>query len=134
MGSESKTSIFYTLLRDWGEQHAIDAMWRLARFSGVYLSNRGFSIGKNLYKILNLLKCLFKGIGDVRPNQQLLDEKRILLENGYKTCDQLNKTMKMEKQKIKPDFGLVEELEAKILKELSNIRDQAGKACREFLR
>uniref|UniRef100_A0A914M661 DNA-directed RNA polymerase subunit n=1 Tax=Meloidogyne incognita TaxID=6306 RepID=A0A914M661_MELIC len=117
LGSESKTSIFYTLLRDWGEQHAIDAMWRLARFSGVYLSNRGFSIG----------------IGDVRPNQQLLDEKRILLENGYKTCDQLNKTMKMEKQKTKPDFGLVEELEAKILKELSNIRDQAGKACREFL-
>lgn len=42
--------------------------------------------------------------------------------------------MRIEKQKIKPDFGLVEELEAKILKELSNIRDQAGKACREFLR
>jgi DNA-directed RNA polymerase III subunit RPC1 len=117
LGSESKTSIFYTLLRDWSEQHAIDAMWRLARFSGVFLSNRGFSIG----------------IGDVRPNELLLSEKRVLLENGYKTCDQLNKMMKMEKQKTKPDFGLVEELEAKILKELSNIRDQAGKACREFL-
>ena len=46
LGSESKTSIFYILLRDWGEQHAIDAMWRLARISSIYLSNRGFSIGK----------------------------------------------------------------------------------------
>lgn len=48
LGSESKCSIFYTLLRDWGEQHAIDGMWRLARISAVFLSNRGFSIGWNL--------------------------------------------------------------------------------------
>jgi DNA-directed RNA polymerase III subunit RPC1 len=93
-------------------------MWRLARFSAVYLSNRGFSIG----------------IGDVKPNAKLMMAKRKLLEKGYKICAQLNKAMKLEKQKAKPDFGLIEELEAKILKELSNIRDQAGKACREFLR
>jgi hypothetical protein len=42
--------------------------------------------------------------------------------------------MRLEKQKDKPDNGVLEELEAKILKELSSIRDQAGKACREFLR
>jgi DNA-directed RNA polymerase III subunit RPC1 len=118
LGSESKCSIFYTLLRDWGEQHAIDAMWRLARISSVFLSNRGFSIG----------------IGDVKPTEGLLAAKQKLLEKGYKICGQLNKSMKLEKQKAKPDFGLMEELEAKILKELSNIRDQAGKVCRDFLR
>jgi DNA-directed RNA polymerase III subunit RPC1 len=41
----------------------------------VYLSNRGFSIG----------------IGDVKPNEKLLEAKRGLLEKGYKICDQLNK-------------------------------------------
>ncbi|KAL3091836.1 hypothetical protein niasHS_004661 [Heterodera schachtii] len=117
LGSESKCSIFYRLLRDWGEGHAIEAMWRLARISAVYLSNRGFSIG----------------IGDVKPNVNLLQEKSVLLNTGYKICDQLNKSMRLESQKDKPDLGLVEELESKILKELSSIRDQAGKACKQYL-
>uniref|UniRef100_A0A914IDK2 DNA-directed RNA polymerase subunit n=1 Tax=Globodera rostochiensis TaxID=31243 RepID=A0A914IDK2_GLORO len=117
LGSESKCSIFYRLLRDWGEQHAIDAMWRLARISSIYLSNRGFSIG----------------IGDVKPNANLLKEKSVLLSQGYKICDQLNKSMRLERQKDKPDLGVVEQLESKILKELSSIRDQAGKACKQYL-
>jgi DNA-directed RNA polymerase III subunit RPC1 len=45
LGADSKQSIFYRLLRDVGEQHAIDAMWRLGRISSVFISNRGFSIG-----------------------------------------------------------------------------------------
>ena len=77
---------------------------------------------------------LILGIGDVKPNEHLLAAKQKLLDKGYKICDRVNKSMKLEKEKEKPDFGLVEELESKILKELSNIRDQAGKACREYLR
>jgi hypothetical protein len=46
----------------------------------------------------------------------------------------MNKEMKFEKLKEKPDNGLLDTLEAKILKELSNVRDQAGKACKDFLK
>ena len=47
MGSGSKNSIFYLLLRDYSAQHAADAMWRLARVSAYFLlSSRGFSIGE----------------------------------------------------------------------------------------
>jgi hypothetical protein len=74
------------------------------------------------------------GIGDVKPNHRLLSAKQKLLDKGYKICGQLNKAMRLEREKAMPDNGLLEELEAKILKELSNIRDQAGKACRDFLR
>lgn len=45
LGSGSKTNIFYILLRDFGEDAAVDAMWRLGRMAPVFLSNRGFSIG-----------------------------------------------------------------------------------------
>lgn len=55
LGSGSKTNIFYILLRDFGEDAAVDAMWRLARMAPVYLTNRGFSIGKtHLFDVLYL--------------------------------------------------------------------------------
>lgn len=51
LGSGSKTNIFYILLRDFGEDAAVDAMWRLGRMAPVFLSNRGFSIGNaNCFK------------------------------------------------------------------------------------
>lgn len=53
LGSGSKTNIFYILLRDFGEDYAIEAMWRLARISSVFLSNRGFSIGKSFNNFNN---------------------------------------------------------------------------------
>lgn len=46
LGSGSKNNMFYTLLRDFGEDFALEALWRLARVSPVFLSNRGFSIGE----------------------------------------------------------------------------------------
>lgn len=33
LGSGTKNSIYYVLLRDFGEMHATKAMWRLARVS-----------------------------------------------------------------------------------------------------
>lgn len=48
LGSGSKNSIFYLLLRDYSAQHAADAMWRLARVTAYFLmSTRGFSIGES---------------------------------------------------------------------------------------
>lgn len=37
LGSGSKTTIFYMLLRDYGSQYAANAMLRLARLSSYFL-------------------------------------------------------------------------------------------------
>ena len=67
LGSGSKQNIFYVLLRDWGEDAATTAMWRLSKMTSLYLMNRGFSIG----------------IGDVTPGYGLLRAKHELLRAGY---------------------------------------------------
>lgn len=66
LGSGSKNNIFYVLLRDFGEDIAATAMWRLARLASYFLMNRGFSIG----------------IGDVTPGTGLLRAKQELLDKG----------------------------------------------------
>lgn len=71
VGSGSKTNIFYVLMRDYGEQLAVDAMWRLARVAPTFLSHHGFSIG----------------IGDVTPSTGLVRAKERLLDNGYSKCN-----------------------------------------------
>uniref|UniRef100_A0A183E836 DNA-directed RNA polymerase n=1 Tax=Gongylonema pulchrum TaxID=637853 RepID=A0A183E836_9BILA len=113
LGSGSKTNIFHILLHDYGEDAAVDAMWRLARMAPVFLSNRGFSIG----------------IGDVRPSPALLKEKAELLKTGYKVCDEYIESLKNGQLKAQPGCTEHQTLEALILKELSAIRDHAGQAC-----
>ncbi|XP_074103416.1 DNA-directed RNA polymerase III subunit RPC1-like [Cotesia typhae] len=113
LGSGSKQNIFYVLLRDWSEDAATTAMWRLSRMASIYLMNRGFSIG----------------IGDVTPGQRLLKAKQDLLEHGYKVCEDLIKQMESGELKLAPGCSMEETLESKILKELSDIREKAGKAC-----
>nr|XP_018912364.1 PREDICTED: DNA-directed RNA polymerase III subunit RPC1 [Bemisia tabaci] len=113
LGSGSKNNIFYILLRDWGESVATTAMWLLARIASYYLMNRGFSIG----------------IGDVTPGQGLLKAKYSLLKAGYTNCDDFIKAMASGKLQCQAGCTAEETLEAVILKELSVIRDHAGKAC-----
>ncbi|KAE9413899.1 hypothetical protein Angca_008466, partial [Angiostrongylus cantonensis] len=113
LGSGSKTNIFHILLRDFGENAAVDAMWRLARISTVFLSNRGFSIG----------------IGDVQPSDRLLKEKVNLLKEGYRNCYEYINQLKSGQLKAQPGCTDEETLEALILRELSSIRDKAGKTC-----
>ncbi|KAK0401335.1 hypothetical protein QR680_015722 [Steinernema hermaphroditum] len=113
LGSGSKTNIFYVLMRDFGENAAVDAMWRLARMAPVFLSNRGFSIG----------------IGDVRPGEQLLKEKTELLDKGYAKCREFIQSLDEGRLKAQPGCTENETLEALILRELSMIRDHAGQVC-----
>lgn len=113
LGSGSKNNIFYILLRDYGEQVAADAMWRLARICPVYLSNRGFSIG----------------IGDVTPGEGLLIAKQQLLSEGYKKCDEFITQLTEGKLQSQPGCTPEQTLEAVVLRELSGIRECAGKAC-----
>ena len=54
IGAGSKKNIFYSLLRDYGEEEAILTMWKLCRVTAYYMINRGFSIG----------------IGDITPGKK----------------------------------------------------------------
>ncbi|CAB4015852.1 DNA-directed RNA polymerase III subunit RPC1 [Paramuricea clavata] len=113
LGSGSKNNVFYVLYRDFGEQFAADAMWKVARICPFFLSNRGFSIG----------------IGDVTPGLGLLKAKDELLNCGYKKCDEFIQDFKESRLQTQPGCSEEETLEAVILGELSVIRDHAGKAC-----
>ncbi|KAL1427574.1 hypothetical protein MTO96_017274 [Rhipicephalus appendiculatus] len=113
MGSGSKNNIFYILLRDYGDQYAADAMWRLVRLTSYYIQNRGFSIG----------------IGDVTPGAGLIKAKQDLVSAGYARCEEYIQQLKCGKLQAQPGCNEEETLEAVCLKELSVVRDHAGKAC-----
>ncbi|XP_066925897.1 DNA-directed RNA polymerase III subunit RPC1-like isoform X1 [Clytia hemisphaerica] len=117
IGSGSKSSIFYILLRDFGEQAAADGMWRLARITPWFLSNRGFSIG----------------IGDVTPGKGLITAKERLLKEGYTKCDRFIDDYTNGMLQTQPGCSPEETLEAIILRELSVIREHCGKACLQEL-
>ncbi|KAK3090302.1 hypothetical protein FSP39_010768 [Pinctada imbricata] len=113
LGSGSKNNIFYIILRDFGEQKAADTLSRLARLCPAYLSHRGFSIG----------------IGDVTPGDGLIKAKNLLLEDGYTKCEGYIRDLEEGRLQTQPGCSEEETLEAMILRELSVIRDHAGKAC-----
>ncbi|KAJ2944679.1 hypothetical protein O0L34_g4036 [Tuta absoluta] len=113
LGSGTKTSIFYILLRDWGEEYAVRGMWRLARMASYYMMNRGFSFG----------------IIDVTPGKKLIEAKNKLLESGYSKCDGYILEMEKGTLQCQPGCSMEETLEAVMLSELSSIRELAAKAC-----
>ncbi|XP_061384425.1 DNA-directed RNA polymerase III subunit RPC1 [Danaus plexippus] len=113
LGSGTKNSVFYILLRDWGEEYAVRGMWRLARMASYYMMNRGFSFG----------------IIDVTPGNKLIEAKNKLLESGYSKCDGYILEMEKGTLQCQPGCSMEETLEAIMLSELSSIRELAAKAC-----
>lgn len=117
VGSGKKDCIFYSILRDFGPDHAVAAMNRLAKLSARYLTNRGFSIG----------------ISDVYPSKSLEDQKRDLVNNAYAECDKLIALFKSGKLEKATGCNLEETLENKISGILSGVRAKAGKFCIDTL-
>ncbi|XP_022661232.1 DNA-directed RNA polymerase III subunit RPC1-like isoform X1 [Varroa jacobsoni] len=118
MGSGSKNSIFYLLLRDYNAQLAADAMWRLARVAAYFLlSTKGFSIG----------------IGDVTPGPSLVAQKKELVRVGYTKCSEYIRKLEQGTLPAQPGCSEEQTLEALCLKELSSIRDKTGNICTEEL-
>ncbi|KAB7495389.1 DNA-directed RNA polymerase III subunit RPC1 [Armadillidium nasatum] len=113
LGSGSKKNLFYIIYKDYGEDRAADAMWRVARLTISFLLIKGFSIG----------------IGDVMPGKGLLNRKQELLDEGYRMCNTYIEQLKEGTLNCQPGCTAEESLEQLILKELSNIREKAGKAC-----
>ena len=117
LGSGSKANIFYVLLRDYGQDEACLAMWRLARVASWLLMNRGFSIG----------------IGDVTATEELLKDKNNLVKEGYSKCTAYIRQFEEGTLPCEPGCSEEQSLEAKVLHALSNIRDQAGKSSINIL-
>lgn len=113
IGEGKKTSLFYVTLRDFGVDHAVAAMNRLAKLCSRYLGNVGFSIG----------------ISDVRPGKQLSSLKDELVQFAYDKCDRIIADLK--KGVLETQAGCDEEqtLEAKISGVLSKVRDDVGQIC-----
>lgn len=117
LGSGSKSNIFYLMLKDFTGDEAGNALCRLARTISHYIANRGFSLG----------------IDDVTPTQSLEQEKMNLLNVGYSN---VNQNIQEEKEgRLEAEAGMTREatLEAMILKELSSIREAAGRSCKNEL-
>ncbi|KAH7329505.1 hypothetical protein B0I35DRAFT_420341 [Stachybotrys elegans] len=113
VGPDNKESIFYVILRDFGHDHTIAAMTRLAKLSARALSNRGFSIG----------------VGDVFPSESLTLEKERLVQNAYRACDRLIEKFQAGKLEKSPGCNAEQNLENSISGVLNKVRQQAGNSC-----
>ena len=113
IGAGKKDSVFYVILRDFGEDAALQAMNRLARLCAHWLTNQGFTVGVN----------------DVRPGEKLVKIKQILVEKAYAECDFLIE--KFNEKKARKSAGRNEEqaMENEISGVLIKVRTQAGDQC-----
>lgn len=117
VGSGKKDSIFYIILRDFGPDHAVAAMDRLAKLAARFLTNQGFSIG----------------INDVMASQGLNEQKNTLVMKAYAEVDELIKTYKEGKLEKSGGSNVEETLENKITGEVNKLRKEAGDFCIETL-
>ncbi|KCV73369.1 DNA-directed RNA polymerase III subunit RPC1 [Fonticula alba] len=113
VGSGSKNTIFYIIMRDYGVDEAIAAMSRVAKMCARWLGNHGFSIG----------------IDDVRPGARLVQMKDQLVMAGYGKCAEYIKEFQNNTLQLAPGCTAEQTLEAKMTGELSKIRDDAGQIC-----
>ncbi|KAF2186274.1 DNA-directed RNA polymerase III subunit RPC1 [Zopfia rhizophila CBS 207.26] len=117
VGDGKKDSVFYVMMRDFGPDHAVQAMNRLAKLSARWLTNCGFSIG----------------ISDVTPSGILVRKKQTLIEEAYAKCDRLIKDFKDGKLQRDPGCDEEQTMENRIGGILSGVRQDAGAICFEQL-
>lgn len=113
VGDGNKKSLFYVILRDYGEIEVAQCMNRLAKLCCRWLGNHGFSLG----------------INDVMPGTNLLKRKYNSINTAYQQCDELIHQHKIGQ--LTPQAGCNEDetLEAQISGKLSKVRDEMGQVC-----
>eukprot|EP01038_Epipyxis_sp_PR26KG_P008141 gene8141-11020_t len=111
LGGESKSGLFYVLIRDYGALEATRCMSRLAKLCARFIGDRGFSIG----------------IDDVTPSAKMLKLKeRILTEGQQQALDQID-AYKSGKIRLKPGCDALQSLESEVNGILGKIRENCGK-------
>lgn len=113
IGAGKKDSVFFAILRDFGEDAALDAMNRLARLIPRYLTKQGFSIG----------------VDDVHPGESLSNKKEVIIGKAYAECDNLIARFKNGTLKASGAFNEAQTLEKNISDNLTRVRKEAGEHC-----
>ena len=113
IGSGKKDSIFYVMLRDFGEDYAVQAMGRLAKMCARWIGEQGFSIG----------------IEDVQPGEELIRKKASLIATAYRKTEGLIEAYESGTLEKAPGCDMKTTLENEIAKILSAVRQEAGEVC-----
>ena len=110
LGGESKSGLFYVLIRDFGTSEATRCMNRLAKLTARYLGDKGFSIG----------------IDDVTPSKKMQLMKKSFLEDGQKKAENQIQAYKSGKIRLKPGCDALQSLESEVNGLLGKIRENCG--------
>lgn len=111
LGGDSKSGLFYVLIRDFGAIEATRCMSRLAKLSARFLGDRGFSIG----------------IDDVTPSDNMLGVKSRILVRGQTLANEQIEAYKTGRIKLKPGCDALQSLESEVNGLLGKIRENCGK-------
>jgi DNA-directed RNA polymerase III subunit RPC1 len=118
LGGDSKTGLFYVLIRDYGPIEATRCMSRIAKFCARYLGCRGFSIG----------------INDVTPSPEMEEVKfKILAEGKQQSAEQIN-LYNNNRIQLKPGCDSLQSLESELNGILGKVREKCGKEAMSVLR
>ncbi len=111
LGGDSKSGLYYVLIRDYGPHEAIRCMSRLAKLCARFLGDRGFSIG----------------IDDVTPSNKMINIKQTILMEGQRLADEQIQAYKSGRIKLKPGCDALQSLESDVNGILGKIRENCGK-------
>jgi DNA-directed RNA polymerase III subunit RPC1 len=111
LGGDSKSGLFYVIIRDFGAQEAVRCMSRLAKLCARFLGDRGFSIG----------------IDDVTPTEKMKAIKEKILVEGQRLADEQIDLYKSNRIKLKPGCDALQSLESEVNGLLGKIRENIGK-------
>eukprot|EP00981_Chlorochromonas_danica_P010917 scaffold3535_cov162-Ochromonas_danica.AAC.3 len=111
LGGDSKSGLFYVLIRDFGAPEATRCMSRVAKLGARFMADRGFSIG----------------IDDVTPSKRMLALKeKIVAEGQYNADDQIS-AYKSGRIRLKPGCDALQSLESEVNGILGKVRENCGK-------
>lgn len=117
LGGDTKTGLYYVLIRDYGAEEAIRCMSRLAKLTSRFISDRGFSIG----------------IDDVTPSKQILSLKNDLLNHALVKAQKFINSYTNSQIKLKPGCNALQSLESELNGLLSKVREKCGDKAVETL-
>jgi DNA-directed RNA polymerase III subunit RPC1 len=110
---DSKSGLFYCLLKDNSKALSAMCMQRFAKLSARWLTNYGMTLS----------------LGDVTPEASLIAFKKKLIQDHFDQCTDLIRKYERKELRIKPGCTAESTLEDEVSAHLSKIRDEAGSYC-----
>jgi DNA-directed RNA polymerase III subunit RPC1 len=117
LGGDSKSSLYYVLIRDFGPEDAIRCMTRLSKMTSRFLMDRGCTIG----------------VDDVTPSKSVTDLKENIVKEGMLAADKIIELFHSGGIKLRPGCNALQSLEEELNGILGQIRQTCEKAALETL-